>query len=88
MFGPVNKHVVVSLPILVIAGCLFLVQQSESSQVEEKHVSLQASFPQYIQSLREDISNPVPKQSLCFCFLTCSDLHPLAVCEVGIREKV
>ncbi len=88
MFGLVNKHVAVSLPILVIAGCLFLVQQSESSQVEERHVSLQASFPQSIQSLREDISNPVLKQPLCFYFLTYSDLHPLAVCEVGIREKV
>lgn len=41
-----------------------------------------------IQSLREDISNPVPKQPLCFYFLTYSDWHPLAVCEVGMREKV
>mmetsp|Transcript_58501 Transcript_58501/g.122229 ORF Transcript_58501/g.122229 Transcript_58501/m.122229 type:complete len:178 (-) Transcript_58501:75-608(-) len=63
MFGLVNKHVLISLPVIAIASCLFLVQQSESSQVEERHVALQASFPQSMQSLREDISNPSVKSA-------------------------
>ncbi len=60
MFGLVTKHVAITLPIMAIASCLFLVQKSESRQVEERHAPLQAvSFPESIQSLREDISNPV-----------------------------
>ena len=56
----INKHVGIFSVIVAIAICLFLVQPCESSQVEERHLTLESSFPQSIQSLREDISNPVP----------------------------
>ena len=95
MSGIANKYVGILLPILAIASCMFLVQPCECSQVEERHLSLQSSVPQSIQSLREDISNPVPYHR-CTSFaelptiaiMINAALLLLAVCQVGVRQEV
>jgi hypothetical protein len=95
MSGLVIKHVGIFVPILAIASCMFLAQPCDSSQVEERHLSLQSSFPQSIQSLREDISNPVPyhrflsyAELLTIAIMTNAILLLFSVCQVGVRQEV